>query len=480
MPNNFLLLTHLKFLLFILLLIGLNGCSGSSTLSESNSKIITPQAPAPAKAIVYILMHEFFLDMRPNILFLDGKEMGQIKDDNYFVFEVWPGKYNVRIDIPSDNFLFHRNGYNFIDKYIEVNEPDRVFVYEIDSTGSTKLYPWLKQPDDIAARVLAKSLSAEQTAQVKRLYGHKWNGPAKRGYADGVGTLTYYDGRVYKGPVERNQLKAEGILEYPNGNIYKGSYDNEDPDGMGMLLDSSDNIIFSGNFRDGKPHGAGTAVINGQPVFTQYNYGRKLETDPVKLAQKAVTKEDNQTLSTVGQSAKIISEDITDLKQQQIKNENRFIKDESEMSGKCHCVFHRCISLTALSSTPATEAEKKAKRVAHREFEEACHEWRASGGTKAQREANFKKKMAASKSKLNKLLAQEKEAKIRDKEEKQKKIKELERTRKMRIAEQKRALEASYAQKLEAHRQSCKGKESYCGCAAFRPKSMPEPKTCAQ
>jgi hypothetical protein len=473
----FQLIKQLVFLTCASLFLALSGCSGSSSLTENSSakeNVISPQTPSPGKSIVYVLKDGFFLERGSDFLFFNGKNVGEINGDNYFIFEVWPGEHHLIIETSGGLF---RNGFTSLDTKLTVNQPDSVYVFNIPISWHSTFSLWSSQPNNLSGRTLGKFLSAEQTAQVRRLHGEKWNGPAKNGYANGVGTLTFSDGRVYRGPVERGKLKAEGVLEYPNGNTYKGSYHYEEPDGMGVLSDQAGNILFSGNFSNGKPNGEGARVENGQTIFTHYRWGNKVETDPETLAEKAVSKEDEQALKSVGQSTQIISKDIADLENQLTTAQRRFRRQEDDMPNECRCAFKVC--LESWSSDTSYE-ERKAIKAERRQRDIACREWRNSGGSVEERRANLDRELASSKKKLNSLLSAQKIAEAQDAAERRQKIAEQEKTRQTRIANQKRMLEIQQMKNLEAQRSSCKGKESYCGCAAFRPKSLPEATTCVQ
>lgn len=455
----------------MLALFSLSACTSQPSNSDSDGQNFKVGTPSPGKSIVYVFDRVFFLEaMRQAkfMLHLNGNEMGEMTNDNYYKLEVWPGDYELLEVVPRSQFLFmSRNEFVGAKARIDVSKAGEVYALAFTSGGSTGLIPWEKVATELSERTLAKSFSASETARARRLDGAKWEGPSKGIKPHGVGTATYPDGRIYRGFVDKGQLTAQGRLEFSDGRVYKGQYSyGGEPSGQGLLTDKEGNVIFAGKFFHGKPYD-GARLENGVPVFTKYRYGKKVETDPLILAEQNVAKQDEKAMASVGQASTNIAKDIERIKEIKRDAQRDFDRREAEFPSQCKCTFKLC--LTQNYSDQSYE-ERRARKKAKAERDRACREWRAAGGSRESRQETLERDLAASDQELASLLSAYEKAEKRDAMLRRQKAAELASTQKARIAEAQRKLEIMQAEALEKQRASCQGKEHYCGCFAFMSK----------
>ncbi len=87
-----------------------------------------------------------------------------------------------------------------------------------------------------------------------------WSGPCEGGYAQGDGTLQWFEGGSatarYEGSLNKGWASGRGMLTSPNGAIYKGEWKDSRENGEGRL-DWPDGSWYEGQWRDGKPNGYG-------------------------------------------------------------------------------------------------------------------------------------------------------------------------------------------------------------------------------
>uniref|UniRef100_A0A6C0ERS7 MORN repeat protein n=1 Tax=viral metagenome TaxID=1070528 RepID=A0A6C0ERS7_9ZZZZ len=59
----------------------------------------------------------------------------------------------------------------------------------------------------------------------------------------------------YQGDLIYGYKNGCGTLYYPNGHSYEGLWENDTENGFGMYIDNRDNVLVSGNKKNGKYHG---------------------------------------------------------------------------------------------------------------------------------------------------------------------------------------------------------------------------------
>lgn len=109
--------------------------------------------------------------------------------------------------------------------------------------------------------------------------GRRYEGGFAGGRAEGRGRMTYPDGRVvtgeyrqglernveivysdgrrFTGVVQRGRAAGAGILALPSGGQLVGRFRNDRADGFGQLTGADGVPVYTGGFREGRPHGDG-------------------------------------------------------------------------------------------------------------------------------------------------------------------------------------------------------------------------------
>lgn len=105
-----------------------------------------------------------------------------------------------------------------------------------------------------------------------------WSGPCKDGYADGVGTLTWFvDGKStssYEGSMVRGRADGDGYAQDANGTQYEGGMRHGQRHGKGTAL-TIDRSRYDGQWKDGKKDGSGTETFaTGGRYEGQWKDGR--------------------------------------------------------------------------------------------------------------------------------------------------------------------------------------------------------------
>jgi hypothetical protein len=93
-----------------------------------------------------------------------------------------------------------------------------------------------------------------------------YEGNFKAGKREGFGIMTWSDGSHFQG-IWRNDKRHEGEMKMANGNIYRGPFIDEKYHGSGMLLLQRENVIFQGQFTEGKFSSVGKLLYNNGDVF---------------------------------------------------------------------------------------------------------------------------------------------------------------------------------------------------------------------
>lgn len=102
-----------------------------------------------------------------------------------------------------------------------------------------------------------------------------YSGPVVGGKAEGVGTMTFADGRKYVGEFRNNYFNGRGTLSAPNGDVWEGQFLGGAMNGHGTWR-GADGTTYVGDFLAGAPRGMGTynyktgeryegQVIGGRP-----------------------------------------------------------------------------------------------------------------------------------------------------------------------------------------------------------------------
>ncbi len=132
--------------------------------------------------------------------------------------------------------------------------------------------------------------------------GMRWIGQTKSVNPDGLGTMTWPDGKVFVGEF-RNSEMVKGTTKLPNGDSYEGSYSSGLKDGFGTYRwsdgtyykgDFKQNVLtgeatitykngdsYSGGVLDGKPHGYGVKVYkSGESRSGMWENGKLIKETP--------------------------------------------------------------------------------------------------------------------------------------------------------------------------------------------------------
>lgn len=466
--------------------------SGCATTTKVGSGASLPEAMVPpeGRSLLYVYNNASSLDtVLRNIKFMlefvrpKAHRVGEMTNDNFYVFEIWPGDYTLKKQVPYRKMFgfIGTKGFESSKVKVNVDKPNTVYALSFNSNGTTTYSLWEQQAANISGRNMAGFYPAEENSYARRLGGGAtWDGPSKNGiYQHGVGVATFRNGAVFRGRMDNGDMTTDGRLEYPNGRFYIGEYEtiNNTPNGMGLLADEDGNVVFSGKFNRGTPYGEGASVKDGQVTFSQYNFeGVKMESVPKVLAEREVRRRDEFALKHVANNTEKIASKITNLENIQSSLRTGFEDRESTFSEWCHCTFNIC--LTALHPSDSYE-EKQARKRAGEKQDRECREWRRSGGSSAERREKFERSLASNEQKLKYLLGEYQKAEKRDMEAKKRKAAEQQASRDARIAEMQKQIEERQSQQLDEQRKACADKVYSCGCYAFRPPRGPnESLTC--
>lgn len=90
--------------------------------------------------------------------------------------------------------------------------------------------------------------------------GRQYVGQWKKDMMWGNGLLTLPNGSLFKGQFRGNTLHGKGERRLPNGDQYIGQFIDGEPEGNGVLRESSSNQVFQGRWVQGRLHGEGKVV----------------------------------------------------------------------------------------------------------------------------------------------------------------------------------------------------------------------------
>jgi len=465
---------------FILLSTLLLSSCLTSAVNISSTPPFAAQTPAPGKALLYVFYAKYWQE---NIreyelqLLVDDEIIGTIGTSDYYLLELWPGDYDIAVELlPYTALGKRRQGGEMATKGISIDAGEINLLgmgYVDASSNPLNFYTaWPFKAGALEGRTLTRQVPHTETAQAIKTYGGQWQGPARKLLAHGEGTLRLPNGMTYQGRMERGDYTTDGVLIYPDGKRYKGEYSSYfgKPEGKGLLTDADGNVVFAGTFYDGKPYEKGVSSRNGQLHYEDYGrYGTKQETDPATLAEQSITNQDKRRLASISKEAEPFNAEVSRYQRMQRDAREEFEEKEASYPSQCTCAFKLC-----LESNPSDESleERRARKKAQSRRDAACREWRATGGTYAERKAQLDRELANISGNLADALAQLKQAEQRDAAVRKQKAAALARTRAARTAELEQKIRQQQRDNLEEQRLACQGKETYCSCYAFRPPSQ--------
>jgi hypothetical protein len=76
----------------------------------------------------------------------------------------------------------------------------------------------------------------------------------KNGKAEGQGEITWADGRKYKGEIKNGKENGHGVLTWKHGASYDGEFKNGLREGKGTFI-TANGTKYQGEFTNGMPHG---------------------------------------------------------------------------------------------------------------------------------------------------------------------------------------------------------------------------------
>jgi hypothetical protein len=90
--------------------------------------------------------------------------------------------------------------------------------------------------------------------------GIVYSGQWREGLREGYGKIVYPSGQVYEGYWEKGKKHGQGMLKYSSGNYYEGSFLNDKQNGQGTIHWITTNEKYTGEWKDGQPHGFGIHI----------------------------------------------------------------------------------------------------------------------------------------------------------------------------------------------------------------------------
>lgn len=90
--------------------------------------------------------------------------------------------------------------------------------------------------------------------------GIEYTGYWREGLREGFGTLKYPSGQIYEGYWEKGKKHGHGVLKYASGNYYEGQFQNDKQNGQGTIYWITRNEKYTGEWKDGLPHGYGIHI----------------------------------------------------------------------------------------------------------------------------------------------------------------------------------------------------------------------------
>lgn len=111
--------------------------------------------------------------------------------------------------------------------------------------------------------------------------GSKYSGQFERGKANGDGHLLRTDGSVYKGHFVDDCMCGEGCMQWKDGVEYVGQFVSNRRDGTGTMKWTTGRWkSYEGGWKDGKQHGSGTLIDQGDQVYSGvFHWGKLVRWD---------------------------------------------------------------------------------------------------------------------------------------------------------------------------------------------------------
>lgn len=252
---------------------------------------------------------------RLHFLIIDGNKVGPLEAENYYRIDLWPGQYHLSVYLPEEEFLGWSSPPTQTSIKLTVRNDgvpghgiykytDGKGIYREHSDGAEEATRLTAQ------RVLAGSLTSRDTAQVKSLYDTRYDGPALKEKAHGMGMLTWDDGSVFVGRFVFGDATNEGKFFTVEGPVYMGPKRKGRPTGPGVWMTHDGHILYAGDFLGEVPHGSGIRTGPDGPEFCKYDRGNDItltlrervlmaiEEEDLRMAQQMAT--NDLSLETIG------------------------------------------------------------------------------------------------------------------------------------------------------------------------------------
>jgi hypothetical protein len=108
--------------------------------------------------------------------------------------------------------------------------------------------------------------------------GSAYEGHFSEGHYDGQGSLDDKpNGTWYMGSFKHGQKHGSGIITYPDGSSYDGDWEEDVKSGIGVESDEKSNRIYRGEFKDGMRHGVGIVNTNNLVLTGHFFQGRTVD-----------------------------------------------------------------------------------------------------------------------------------------------------------------------------------------------------------
>ncbi len=410
---------------------------------------------------------------------LNGQEIGEITSNDFYKLELWPGTHQIDAYIKTEKVLgILMDGKPVASRSLNLDTSGQTYALGFDTDGSSTFVNLASVPNLLENRRLAGFVPAGARINWYKVYGGNWEGPVFMGKANGEGRITWKNGAFYTGLVNRGSLTPQGILTYPNGDFYQGRYNGFKPYGVGTITAKNGDVLYAGYFnKKGQKIGRGIATKDGVLQLVRYLENKKVDNDPASLAISEARNEEEKILDGIQTKTKSVEAEIASLENAIGKKRREFERAEQTYPERCHCVFNLC-----LTSTPRgeTSAQRAARRAAIKKRNEACHAWRAAGGTREEREAKLEQDLEKIKADLKRQYEKLEAAKREDSILRAQKQAELEKSRAERIALHKQKIEAEQLAYIKSQREWCEANKTSCGCLAFVKKKSGEIPTCSK
>jgi hypothetical protein len=290
----------------LLLCLNFSGCLATRFITPKNltdSPLPTSLSSPANNILVFFVRHANFAGGgRSHLLKIDDTIIGQLTDDNYYRFEMWPGQYLFSVTLPKEEFFGQISPPDNISRQLTLKHhpAGRAYICSYtDGLGSSgfTLERINQFPQCLKDRTPARSLTARETAQVTQLFKARYDGPAMMGRPHGQGTLYWPDGGMYKGTFLHGKPTRKARFIFPDGRIFMGPYTKGRPADTGLLISETGEILFAGDFVNEQPDGVGLRNGTQGPEFCIYDNGSDITKTFRQLAKEALDIEDPQEIN---------------------------------------------------------------------------------------------------------------------------------------------------------------------------------------